>query len=52
LHSQQNTHGERREDKPGFIPANIPYHKSSRIKDVALSTAPKYTPGPRFGGKG
>jgi hypothetical protein len=37
---------------PGFMPAKMPYHRSSLIKDVALSTAPKYTPGPRFGGSG
>lgn len=37
---------------PGFIPAKIPYQRSSVMNDVALSTAPKYTPGPRLGGKG
>jgi len=26
---------------PGFIPAKIPYHRSSVINDVALSTAPR-----------
>jgi hypothetical protein len=26
---------------PGFMPAKMPYHRSSLIKDVALSTAPK-----------
>ena len=37
---------------PGFMLAKMPYHKSSVMNDVALSTAPRYTPGPRFGGNG
>lgn len=35
---------------PGFVPAKMPYQRSSVMKDVALSTAPRYTPGPRLGG--
>lgn len=37
---------------PGFVPAKMPYQRSSVMKDVALSTAPRYTPGPRLGGSG
>lgn len=37
---------------PGFVPAKMPYQRSSVINDVALSTAPRYTPGPRLGGNG
>lgn len=37
---------------PGFVPAKMPYQRSSVMKDVALSTAPRYTPGPRLGGRG
>ncbi|KAJ0944406.1 hypothetical protein HanPSC8_Chr03g0116391 [Helianthus annuus] len=31
---------------------NMPYQRSSVINEVALSTAPRYIPGPSVGGKG
>lgn len=41
-----------KDNKPGFIPAKMPYQRSSLMNEVALSTAPRYTPGPSVGGKG